>query len=86
MRDMNWDDPAARLALIERVGITEYNRQLEAHQRASVVAHAGGYEIRAVHSGRFGRLYMVDGLNRAWSTLEQAVTDAEAHPLSEGPY
>jgi hypothetical protein len=35
---MNWNDPAERLALSERVGAYKYNRQFEAHQTAITVA------------------------------------------------
>jgi hypothetical protein len=28
---MNWDDSAARLALVESVGIKEYNRRITEH-------------------------------------------------------
>jgi hypothetical protein len=42
---MNWDDPAERLALIERVGADEYNRLFKEHRRSSVVATVNGYGI-----------------------------------------
>jgi hypothetical protein len=76
---MNWDDPAARLALIERVGHAEYNRQIKAHQDASVVATVNGYPIRPVGS-QFGRLFAVGGTDMAFSTLPQAEAYAKAQP------
>jgi hypothetical protein len=68
---MNWDDPAERASLIERVGIERYNRLFEAHRQASIVATVNGHDIRPV-SSRFGRLYMVDGTGQAFATLDQA--------------
>ena len=68
---MNWDDPVARAELIEQVGPAEYNRQIEAHLKASVLETYKGYEIRPVGT-RFGRLFMVVGTKSAFSTIEQA--------------
>ena len=61
---MNWDDPTARLALIERVGVDEYNRQMRDHiaQRGAI------YTV----STRFGLLYAVKDTKQAFSTREQA--------------
>lgn len=39
---MDWDNPAQRAALIERVGIEEYNRQFEQHIKDSTVAVVNG--------------------------------------------
>ena len=52
---MNWDDPAERLALIERVGADEYNRLFKEHRRSSVVATVNGYGIswKARRTGLF---------------------------------
>jgi hypothetical protein len=41
---MNWNDPAERLALSERVGAYKYNRQFEAHQTAITVATINGHQ------------------------------------------
>lgn len=73
---MNWDDPAARASLIERVGVDEYNRQFEAYRAASVVATVNGHDIRPVES-RFGRLFMVGTTGSAFRTLAMAKAFAE---------
>lgn len=77
---INWNDPVARLRLIESVGLDEYNRQVEDHMRASVVATAGGRNIRKIQT-RFGELFNVSGLNVAFRTEREAVAEAEASPL-----
>ena len=38
IRRTNWDDPAARLALIESVGVDKYNRLLAVHHKRHTVA------------------------------------------------
>jgi hypothetical protein len=72
---MNWDDPAERARLIERVGAAEYARQFEAHRIASTVATVNGHGIRPIAT-RFGRLFMVGTTGRAFSTLAEAETFA----------
>lgn len=67
----NWDDPADRARLIERVGIAEYNRLHAEHVRRSAVACVTGYRIRPVAS-RFGRLFMVDGTGTAFASQQEA--------------
>lgn len=74
---IDWDDPAARLELISRVGPAAYSAMLAKHQRASV---GNGYPIRTVRSERFGLIYMVDGLDRGAATLEAAREMAAAAP------
>lgn len=74
---MNWDDPEARFRLIERVGVDEYNRQLEEHHRQSIVTTVNGHAIRPVHSQRFGRIYMVGDTNKGHATLEGAILIAK---------
>lgn len=69
---MNWDDPTARAALVERVGPAEYERLQAEHMQASIIETVNGRAIRAVTSERFGRLYLVDGLNEASQTIEGA--------------
>lgn len=71
MSSINWDDPEARLALIESVGVAEYNRQAEAHRTNSTIETVNGHRIRPV-SSRFGRLFMVGDTGTAFATLEQA--------------
>lgn len=68
---MNWDNPEDRAALIERVGVEEYNRLHAEHRKASVVATVNGHDIRPVGS-RFGRLFMVGDTGRAFSTQPEA--------------
>jgi len=68
---INWDDPAERLALIERVGADEYNRLAQEHFRKTTVATEAGHNIRIVNT-RFGQLFMVEGTDKAFSTLEEA--------------
>jgi hypothetical protein len=68
---MNWDDPAERLALIERVGVDEYNRLIQQHFKDSVVLTVNGHGIRPVQT-RFGRLYQVGNTGTAFATLAEA--------------
>lgn len=76
---MNWDDPAARAHLIERVGADEYNRLFAEHRRASVVATVNGHAIRPIGS-RFGRLYQVGDTGSAFTTQAAAEKHAEGLP------
>ena len=75
----NWDDPASRLDLIERVGASEYRRLFDEHQKQSVIVTVCGHEIRPVAT-RFGRLYSVGSTGRAFSTQGEAETYARCHP------
>lgn len=68
---MNWDDPAARLALAESVGPDEYNRRVLEHIKKSTILTVNGHGIRPV-SSRFGRLFMVGKTGRAFSTMVEA--------------
>lgn len=77
---MDWDDPSARYALIERVGIEEYNRLFAEHIIASTVATVASRPIRVVVSQQWGRIYMVDGLNRGFRTLPEAEKYAMENP------
>lgn len=77
---MDWDDPAERFRLADRVGPDEYNRLFQEHMKASVVANVNGYDIRPIGS-RFGRVFMVDGTNTGY--LKQA--DAEAFAAKQPP-
>jgi hypothetical protein len=76
---VNWNDPAARAALIERVGPDEYNRLHGEHWKSSAVAVVNGRPIRRVGS-RFGPLYAVEGTGRAFKTLELASDFAMEEP------
>ena len=77
---MNWDDPAARAALIESVGAEEYNRRLKAHLDESTVATVNGRAIRPVNT-QFGLLYAVQGTKFAFSTREAAENFAKTQPV-----
>jgi hypothetical protein len=79
---MDWDDPGARLNLIEAVGPDEYNRRIRQHHADSTVATVNGYRIRPVGS-RFGRLFMVEGPGRAYRTQEEAEAYAASLPDKE---
>ena len=68
---INWDDPAERAALAERLGPDAYNAAFEKHCAETTVAIVGGHAIRPVGS-RFGRIFMVGGTTSGFSTLEQA--------------
>jgi len=76
---MDWDDPAARLALIEEVGPEEYNRRIKQHIEDSVVSRVGGHAIRPVNT-RFGRLFSVGTTGKAFSTLKLTEDYASEHP------
>jgi hypothetical protein len=78
---MNWDDPSARAALIERVGVAEYNRQFEAHRLATTVETVNGYPIRPTNT-RFGRLFMVEGTGNAFYKIEEARAFATSKPAA----
>lgn len=80
--NIDWDDPAARLRLVENVGPEEYNRRLKEHHDKSVVATVNGYGIRPVNT-RWGRLFHVDGLNSAFYTLDEATAFANEQPAKE---
>lgn len=75
---IDWDDPAARADLIERVGPERYSQLPEEHMRRSTVAVFNGYPIRQV-SSRFGRLFAVDGANKVF--LEQEKAEEHARSL-----
>ena len=75
---INWDDPAARAALIEAVDGDEYNRRFAEYQKASTVVTINGHDIRTVGS-RFGRLFMVGKTGRAFLTLDEAKHHAQWH-------
>lgn len=78
---MDWDDPAERSALIERVGPQEYNRQFAEHRKSSVISTVAGHEIRPVGS-RFGRLFAVGGTDRAFATQKEAEQYAKDNPVA----
>ncbi len=77
MANINWSNAAERAALIDRVGVDEYQRLLAQHRRDSVVACVNGYPIRPVDTVRFGRLYQIDGTRIAYPTLVAAMEQAK---------
>jgi hypothetical protein len=64
---IDWDDPDARFALIQRVGVTEYNRLIQERHARNTVATVNGHAIKQVQT-RFGRVFAVAGSDRAFST------------------
>lgn len=80
---MDWNDPAARAALIEAVGHVEYNRLFKAHRKTSVVATVNGHAIRPV-SSRFGTLFQVGDTGTAFASLALAKAHALTLPKGDG--
>lgn len=74
---MNWNDPAARLALIESVGIEAYNARMLEQIEKSVIETVAGHRIRVVYS-RWGDVHMVGDTGKGFSTLQQAREFARA--------
>jgi len=89
---MNWDDPAERLALIQRVGVAEYQRLLnehgDEHRMRTTVAAINGRSIWPVEC-KYGRVFAVQGSNVAFATVDGAIAHArtlpEAKPCSDAP-
>src|SRR5262245_28401102 len=87
---MNWDNPAERLALIQRVGVAEYQRLLnecgDEHRERTTVAAINGRSIWPVEC-KYGRVCAVQGSNVAFATLDGAIahdrTLPEAKPCSD---
>tara|TARA_R110000868_G_scaffold145660_2_gene365988 strand:- start:2102 stop:2338 length:237 start_codon:yes stop_codon:yes gene_type:complete len=74
---MNWNSPEERLALVERVGVKEYNKQHRQNMEWSVLETINGHSIRQVAT-RFGRLFSVGATGKAFQTFEAARLFAEA--------
>lgn len=86
MIHVDWDDPASRARLIERVGLYEYNRLHDEQFRSSTIMRPNGYSIRPVVS-RFGKLYMVDAggkATRGFRTIAEAEAYAKTLPPRKG--
>jgi hypothetical protein len=47
---IDWDDPDARFALIQRVGVTEYNRLMQERHARNTVATVNGHAIKQVQN------------------------------------
>jgi hypothetical protein len=78
---INWDDPAARAALIGRVGPKAYNEAFEKHVKDTTINTVGGHAIRPIGT-RFGRLFQVGNSGKAFSNQEQAEKFAGLNPVS----
>lgn len=63
---MDWDDPAVRAALIERVGVKKFSRMYNEYYRTNVTATVNGYNIRPVAVSGF-TVY-----GKRFTTLEEA--------------
>lgn len=79
---MNWNNPADRLALVERVGIEAYSKAFEEHMKKSTVVTVCGHAIRKTGS-RFGQLFQVGRTGKAFIKLEDAEKYAHENPVAE---
>ena len=80
---IDWNNPAERLALIERVGIDEYRHLLEEHFKRTTEITVNGHAIRRIPS-RFGELDAIGTTGRAFLSLPEAVNFAESYPSAAG--
>jgi hypothetical protein len=48
----------------------------------STIATVNGYRLRYVQDSRFGRLVGVDGTNKAFATIDDAIAFAKAQPTT----
>ena len=76
---MNWNDPAARLALIESVGIEAYNARMLEQIEKSVIETVAGHRIRVVYS-RWGDVHMVGDTGKGFLTMQEARDFASGAP------
>lgn len=79
---MNWDDPSARLTLIESVGVEEYNARMLKEIEQSVIETVAGHRIRAVNT-RWGPIFMVGSTGSGFLTLEKARAFAIERPAPD---
>jgi hypothetical protein len=68
---MDWNNPEARLAMLERVGVNEYNRLHAEKMKADTVETVSGHAIHKMQSG-FGQLFAVGATKRAFKIMEEA--------------
>lgn len=68
---IDWNDPAARLKLLEEVGPKAYNTAIEAWFAECTLEICNGYALREVAS-HFGKIISVDGTRQAFRDLERA--------------
>jgi hypothetical protein len=79
---IDWDDPAARGALVERIGAEAHHAALLEHQKRTAVTIVNGHAIRPVRT-RFGRLFSVGSTGKAFATLAEATRFAGNEPAGE---
>jgi hypothetical protein len=79
MSDINWDDPAARLDLVERIGVAAYSNAFLAHLAALSRLVVNGRAIRPVSSG-FGTLYRIENIGKIFATQAEAEAYARTQP------
>ncbi|MCA1404678.1 hypothetical protein I6F26_10245 [Ensifer sp. IC3342] len=82
---MNWNDPVERAALIEKVGVAEYNRLIEQHFRDMTLMVVNGHAIRQTDGGRWGLLYQVGNTGIAYGSIAQAEAYAKTLPRGNAP-
>jgi len=74
MTDFN--DPEQRLDYLLHHGVDAYNKAMEDHFAKTVVETVNGFNIRLVHSMRFGALWIVapTTMGEPWRSLYAAST------------
>lgn len=77
MTKIDWNDPLARLDLLETIGADAYNQAINRHFEEETIEICNGYPLRRVAS-RFGTLISVDGTGNAYRDLESARKVAES--------
>lgn len=81
---MNWDDPAERFRLLDRVGPDAYNAAFEAYRKSITLTVINGYEIIPVTT-QFGRLFQVMNTQKAFRTQREAEDFAAQQPTRTTP-
>lgn len=76
------DDSLARFEYIEKHGPQMFNKAMAIFHEKQAVANVNGYRIRAVMC-RWGRLYTIDGLNKAYTNLDDAKSVCRMSPKGE---
>ena len=76
---IDWNDPAARARLIERLGPAAYNKAFAKHVEETTICVVNGYPLRPIMT-RFGKLIQVYGDTHAFNTVEQATEHAKNLP------
>lgn len=68
---IDWNNPVARLKLLDEVGPQAYNEAIEAWFAKCTVEICNGYALREIASS-FGKVISVDGTRQAFKDLERA--------------